>query len=282
MRTTRREALQVVLAGAGGLVFGGQLLTSCAKQGGARVDESLDARDNRAAPGSLDDRDTPGAPGSLDNRDDGAASKESPLEVPVKIELTHDVICPWCRIGHHRLERALREVSRPAEVSYRPFLLDPDLPPEGADLRQRLADKYGAASLDGMFDRVTQIGRADGLTFDFAKVVRSPNTTSAHMLIEAAPAGAKASLLNRLHEAYFERGEDIGAVPVLLEHWQAVGLSRDDGERALADEALRSRVRADALAQSRAGVRGVPHFRVGERTVSGAQPVPVLVELLSS
>lgn len=220
-----------------------------------------------------------GASAGADARDGATAAKEA----IVRIELTHDVICPWCRIGHHRLKQAIVAAGRSAEtveVVYRAFLLDPDVPPEGADLRQRLAEKYGAASLDGMFERVTQIGKGDGLTFDFAKVRRTPNTISAHMLVEAAPAAAKTALLDRLHTAYFERGDDIGSREVLLAHWVEVGLAKPDGERALDDAALRTRVTAEAAGQARAGVRGVPFFRIGATTVSGAQSVAVLAEAI--
>lgn len=201
----------------------------------------------------------------------------------MKIELTHDVICPWCRIGHHRLKQAIVAAGRSpetVEVVYRAFLLDPDVPPGGVDLRQRLAEKYGAASLDGMFERVTQIGKSDGLTFDFAKVTRTPNTISAHMLVEAAPMAVKTAFLDRLHTAYFERGDDIGSREVLLAHWVEVGLAKVDGERALDDAALRARVTAEAAGQARAGVRGVPFFRIGATTVSGAQSVAVLAEAI--
>jgi len=221
---------------------------------------------------------------SFENRGDkpDGIIADKTAEVPVKVELVHDVICPWCRIGHHRLSQAIARFGRPVEIVYQPFLLDPDVPAEGADLRARLAEKYGAASLDSMFDRVTQIGAADGLTFDFVKVTRTPNTIASHMLVEAAPPDKQTGFLDRLHTAYFERGEDIGARAVLLTHWEAEGLLRADGERALDDAALRERVTIAASSQSRSGVRGVPFFRIGATTVSGAQPVEALVQALQA
>ena len=303
--SSRRDVLRVlVMAGAGVLAApvvmgctrkddavaedgapGGVAATTTAGSDGAGCGIPTGAESDASgctasAGGDTTDTGSAGGAGSGDGRAPEGARGDETKDNVVKIELTHDVICPWCRIGHHRLKQAIAAAQRPVEVVYHPFLLDPDVPPEGVDLRQRLAEKYGATSLDGMFDRVTQIGKADGLTFDFAKATRTPNTVAAHTLIEAAPANAKQGLLDRIHAAYFERGEDIGTEPVLLAQWEAAGLERGVGEKALADQALRQRVRDTALAQSRSGVRGVPFFRIGDVTVSGAQSVDVLVDAL--
>jgi predicted DsbA family dithiol-disulfide isomerase len=205
---------------------------------------------------------------------------EVELAEVVRVELTHDVVCPWCRIGHRRLERAIAALGRPVEVVYRPFLLEPDMPAEGADLRARLAAKYGEAQLDTMFARVTSIGAADGIVFDFARTTRSPSSVLAHVLVEAAPAQARTALLDRIHAAYFERGEDIGDAAVLERLWVEGGLPAAVAREALADPARRERVRSEALAASRSGIGGVPQMKIGGRTLSGAQPYDVLLEAL--
>jgi predicted DsbA family dithiol-disulfide isomerase len=284
--SSRREALRIIsLAGSAvaSLRVGSALFGALAI--GCRENQAPDGGSGRENLEDRDDASPPSPPvgtSPAEGTADGAGSgvDASSKEVVVKVELTHDVICPWCRIGHHRLQQAIAVAGRGVEISYLPFLLDPDVPPEGADLRQRLADKYGADALAGMFERVTQIGRADGITFDFPKIIRTPNTIAAHALLEAAPAAAKSALLERLHAAYFEHGDDIGARSVLLVHWEAAGLARADGDKALDDAALIERVKSEAVMQARGGVRGVPFFRIGATTVSGAQPVAVLVSAL--
>ena len=50
----------------------------------------------------------------------------------MQIDIVSDVICPWCFIGKHRLERA--RALRPdlsATLSWRAFELNPDLPIDG-------------------------------------------------------------------------------------------------------------------------------------------------------
>lgn len=200
----------------------------------------------------------------------------------VRVELTYDVVCPWCRIGHARLMRAIEAYGRPVEVVYRPFLLEPDLPPGGEDLRARLGAKYGADRVEGMFARVTEIGARDGIHFDFGKVERSPSSVLAHVLIGAAPAASQHALVEAIQAAYFERGEDIGDAAVLERLWVGVGLPAADGRAALADEAARQRVRSEARAAARAGVDGVPSFTIGEARIGGAQPTEALVKALEA
>ena len=46
-----------------------------------------------------------------------------------------DPICPWCYLGKRRLQRALSaEPGTTAEVHWRAFQLNPDMPVEGVDL----------------------------------------------------------------------------------------------------------------------------------------------------
>ena len=55
------------------------------------------------------------------------------MSASLKIAVYSDVICPWCFVGKRRLERALREVGAEASVTWLPFELNPDMPPEGVE-----------------------------------------------------------------------------------------------------------------------------------------------------
>ncbi len=62
----------------------------------------------------------------------------------VQIDVVSDVMCPWCYVGKRRLEKALELVNGvEVEVHWRPFQLDPTLPPEGRDRREYLEKKFG-------------------------------------------------------------------------------------------------------------------------------------------
>ncbi len=51
----------------------------------------------------------------------------------LSIEIWSDVMCPWCIIGYKQLETALAglEGEVEAEIRWRPFELNPDMPEEG-------------------------------------------------------------------------------------------------------------------------------------------------------
>lgn len=193
------------------------------------------------------------------------------------IDVYHDTICPWCRIGLRNLAKALEGwQGPPVTVRLRPYLLDPDAPPEGRDLRHYLAQKYGAADLEPMFARVTEQGAHVDLTFDFAKVERMPDSKLSHVLLEAAGDALALPVAEALHKAYFEDGRDISADKVLLDAAVQGGMERRSARDALHACDAQTFIRADARKAARKGVRAVPTFVIGERMLTGAQPAEVL------
>ena len=62
----------------------------------------------------------------------------------MNVDIISDTICPWCFVGKRRFERALRE--RPdvqAEVRWRTFQLNPEMPAEGMDRSDYVNQKFG-------------------------------------------------------------------------------------------------------------------------------------------
>jgi predicted DsbA family dithiol-disulfide isomerase len=194
------------------------------------------------------------------------------------IDVVSDVICPWCYIGTRRLEQALEPLrDLEAEVTYRPFLLDPTTPPEGADLRERLRAKYGADP-ESMFARVEAEARSSGIALDFSKVHRTPNTIAAHTLLRHAIAkGSQRALATALFEAYFLEGLDVGKTDVLAAIGSRHGFGVDEATRIARDDAELWLTRTEAKGAAASGIRGVPFYIFGGRSaVSGAQPREVL------
>ena len=50
-------------------------------------------------------------------------------------------MCPWCVIGYRQLARAAEATGLPLALHWHPFELNPDMPPEGENLRAHLAAK---------------------------------------------------------------------------------------------------------------------------------------------
>jgi predicted DsbA family dithiol-disulfide isomerase len=203
------------------------------------------------------------------------------------VDIVSDVVCPWCYIGKRRLEAALaaRAAPRPV-VRWHPFQLNPDIPASGVDRRSYLEEKFGGPErAREVYARVEAAGREVGIPFRFEKIVRQPNTSAAHRLIAWAQAAAPASadrLVERLFEAYFTEGVDIGTVHQLV---QLAGESGCDPEAARAH--LESAAGRAELAEAddrmkSMGIGGVPFFIFNRRVaVSGAQPPELLADAIS-
>ncbi|MGG1551637.1 DsbA family oxidoreductase [Paenibacillus ferrarius] len=200
------------------------------------------------------------------------------------IEIFQDVVCPWCRIGKKNLMDALEQFTEePVEVRYRAFQLDPSTPPEGVPFQEMMRTKFraGQEQLDGMFEQVTQAGRAAGLHFDFAKVGFMPNTLKAHQLIAIAPQDIKRELVDALFKAYFEDGRDVGNIDVLLDTAASLGMDRDATAALLDAKAGLEEVEDDLDFARQAGVTGVPFFVINQKyALTGAQPTNTFLQAL--
>ncbi|MCC5978472.1 MAG: DsbA family oxidoreductase [Salinarimonas sp.] len=202
------------------------------------------------------------------------------MSEPLRITVISDVICPWCYLGKRRLESALAESGVEASVSWLPFELNPDMPEGGMPRADYRAQKFGAEKGAELDAEMKQRGDTEGVHFAFEKMVHTPNTRRAHMLVaQASDVGLGDDLTEALFRAYFEEGADVGDPQILIGIAEQVGLDPE-----LAGEVIRSEAISDAVAtmESRAtevGVTGVPFFIINEKyAVSGAQPKEAWLE----
>jgi predicted DsbA family dithiol-disulfide isomerase len=67
------------------------------------------------------------------------------MTAPLSIDVVSDVVCPWCFIGKRRLEAAIASVPEiPVAVRWRPFQLDPTVPPGSLDREEYIRRKLSA------------------------------------------------------------------------------------------------------------------------------------------
>jgi predicted DsbA family dithiol-disulfide isomerase len=202
----------------------------------------------------------------------------------VRIEYVFDTVCPWCYVGKRRLERAL--ALRPeshARIIWRPFLLNPDLPPEGIDRRTYLDRKFGGtARVQRVHSAVAAAGKTEGIEFDFDAITRMPNSLNSHRLIRyAAASGREAEVVEALYKAYFIQGMDIGNVAVLADLGASFGLEREALLTYLSSEADSAGVMSDNARAHRLGVNGVPCLILdGSYALAGAQEPDILLRLI--
>lgn len=210
------------------------------------------------------------------------------------IDIYSDVMCPWCIIGYRQLLRALDELEGEIEVEtrWRPFELNPDMPPEGEDRLEHIARKYGR-TLDHAREGAGQMqARAEqvGYSFEWEGEGEEPpalmrNTFLAHKLLahalEAADWEVQTDLKLALFDAHFRARRDVSDRAVLLELASSVGLDRDAASAALDDEALGQRIRAEERAAFDANITGVPAMVVaGKFLIPGAQDPETYVTAL--
>jgi predicted DsbA family dithiol-disulfide isomerase len=199
------------------------------------------------------------------------------------IDVYHDTVCPWCRIGWRHLQIALeRWQGEPVTVRHQPFFLNPDVPAEGYDFIPYMSQKFaGRVDLNTLFERPTQAGANVGLTFNFDRVGKSPNTLLSHRLIELAPEDKREEVVSAIYDAYFEHGRDIGQLDTLVEIAAEVGLDADAIRAALEGDDAKADVLEKVTRAQRLGVQGVPLFVMDNRLAfSGAQPPEVMLQAM--
>jgi predicted DsbA family dithiol-disulfide isomerase len=205
---------------------------------------------------------------------------------PISIDVVSDAVCPWCYVGQKRLDLAMATIPEiEASVRWRPFQLDPTIPPEGLDRKAYMEAKFGnSGRLEQAHNRLVDLGRDVGIDFAFGAIGRSPNTLDAHRVIRwagSAGAGLQGKVVRRLFRAYFEEGRDIGRPEVLVELARDAGMDAALVETLLATDADRDAVREEIATASRMGVTGVPCFLLeGRYAVVGAQDTAVLADAI--
>ncbi len=188
------------------------------------------------------------------------------------IEIISDAICPWCFIGKRHLEAALALLAAEGlhfTTAWRPYQLNPDLPPEGIAREMYRTAKFGSLARSRELDaNVAKAGQAVGVTFNFERIARTPNTVEAHRAIRAAgEMGLQDAMVERLFAAYFHEGQDIGDTAVLARLAAEIGLD----PKLLHGVNGRAEVLAEDAAARAAALNGVPSFLMkGYLLFSGA------------
>ena len=202
----------------------------------------------------------------------------------VRIDIVSDVVCPWCIIGYKQLERALELTDISADIHWHPFELNPNMVPEGENLREHLAAKYGTTPEGSRKARarLTALGAELGFTFNYADDMRMVNTFRAHQIIHWAETHGRAHQMKMaLFAAFFTFRRDLNNPQVLADCAAEIGLDRNEALVVLEDSRYAQKVRdAEQLWLAR-GIQGVPAVIFEERfLLSGAQGVENYVAAL--
>ncbi|MBG6596013.1 DsbA family protein [Pseudomonas aeruginosa] len=186
----------------------------------------------------------------------------------LKIDLYSEISCPWCFIGHHRLDKVLKErfPSLSVEIDHHPVLLLPDAPSEGHYIPDMLRQRYGITDPKQAFARPASAARASGFPLDLGKQLHAYPTRAAHALLLAAKEkGTQHQLAVAITDANFLEAKNIGDAEVLAEIASKFGFTRDEAIAVVRSPSWHKRVDEAAAKGADAGVRSVPHFVFGDR-----------------
>ena len=140
-----------------------------------------------------------------------------------------DMVCPWGFIWKRQLERAVTSLvdSHRVTVIWKPLLVNPVATGHSVEYSQFRLRHFGTVERAAEFERrVTDLGRAVGIHFEFGLIKRIPDTTRAHRLLRMTECtGHQDAIVELLFESHFIQGYDIGDANILNNIVTKVGLS---------------------------------------------------------
>ena len=166
---------------------------------------------------------------------------------PMKIDFVSDVSCPWCVIGLRGLEEALGRIDGiEADVTFRPFELNPEMPVGGQNIVEHIGQKYGSTPEQSASNRAMIRDRAAELGFrmEMSDGSRIYNTFDAHRLLHwAEQGGRQVALKMKLFETYFTNGQDPSNHEILVTAAGEAGLDEDAAREVLTSGRFSEEVR---------------------------------------
>lgn len=195
----------------------------------------------------------------------------------IEIDIISDVVCPWCFLGKRALDVALSQrLSWPIAVRFRPFVLDPTVPPEGMDRAERMARIFAgredqlAASRTALEEQAAGLG----ITLALDKAKRQPNTRVLHKMIRwARSEQLEVAMAETLFQAFFCQGEDLTDIETLMALTRGLGLDEELMRQLILEGADDDALDAELEMAGRMGVSSVPCFIFNRSwAVLGAQP----------
>lgn len=201
------------------------------------------------------------------------------------ITVYSDYVCPFCYLGRRSLDRYLREVDHDIWIEWHPYDLrghkrgpDDELLHEIDDGKdeayfdrvrenvRRLKDEYGADRMRSIDDLPDPVDSFDAQVVSYYISDRRPELW--------------ADFDERIFEALWEDGLDIGDVDVLTGLGQDVGVDGDEIRRVLDDRTVHEELHSAFDAARRRGISGVPTFIYDGRVARGAVPPEHLARLV--
>lgn len=192
---------------------------------------------------------------------------------PIKLTVFSDYVCPWCYVGQGAIDQLSRDFE--VELTWRPYYLRPDTPPEGMELPAHV--RAHMAQTEG---HLKQMAEAAGMNMMFPS--RLPNTRLAHEATEYARQHGKELEFHRIvFDLYYGQGKDISQWEVLQQAARAAGLDPEEMKTEVEANKFTKLVSTQLTEAAQLGIDGVPTYVINDRyAIVGAQPYESFVKAL--
>ncbi|AWV99524.1 DsbA family oxidoreductase [Arcticibacterium luteifluviistationis] len=206
------------------------------------------------------------------------------MKKKINIDIVSDIACPWCFVGKRRLEEAIKSLDKyDLNINWHPFQLDPNIPQEGADKEEYMANKFGSVERYEMLaENLISAGDGVGISFDFKSAKTIPNTMKMHQLLHvASKEGFADSLKERLFKANFEEVLDLTQDATLVNIMKEFDWTEEYTLSVINDQEIAYWVTQEIRNYQQMGVTGVPFFIFNNKyAFSGAQPPQVFIDTI--
>lgn len=193
----------------------------------------------------------------------------------IELDIFSDTVCPWCYIGKKRLENALNKYkSLKIKQTWRPFQLNPGMPPDGMDRQEYLISKFGSSdAAKTVYENIYEEGVKEGINFNFDLIEVTPNSFNSHRLLALAyNANIQEKVLDDLFESYFLHGKDIGDPNILLQIAIKHNIDAEEFKSYLSDQENIEPLANEEIQAKKMGISSIPTFIINKQIViNGAQ-----------
>jgi predicted DsbA family dithiol-disulfide isomerase len=192
----------------------------------------------------------------------------------MQIDFYADLTCPWCHLGWRRLQLALAQRGgSTAQINWKPYQLNPDIPVTGIDRADYLLRKFGNAErVREVLSAIETAMRADGIHVNLHRIKVVSNTYLGHRLMLLAAAQGKTDLmLNEFFVSYFVQGADVGDSAVLRTIAEKIGLDLKRVDNELQRHDVNPSISQSEHEARQLNIRAVPYMLFdGKYSIAGA------------
>lgn len=183
----------------------------------------------------------------------------------LKITVYSDYICPFCYVGHHRLQR-LRD-TYDLKINWCFIEIHPETATEGEAIDSL---NYPAEQWQQMMENLERVTKEENIPL--SKLSFITNSKDALLLSEAAKQCGR-DIFYKLHEklfsTYFVDSKNIADREVLRATAKSCGIDKEIIDSAWRDERYQQRLQQNLNSARQHDIQSVPSFVFGEKILTG-------------